>query len=196
MFGITVEKLILVGLVAAFILGPQRIPQYAAALGRFVRDLLAFIDTARAAAQRETEAILPVAGLEDLRRYDPRAIVRDALQGEPPASAVAAQAGQTDAADAAAEPGSAAPGSSAPASALVSPTSPSAPALAAPAAPEPAAAPDPMPSLRRHPSVSGTSGHPRRLLDIGRVPAAPAELPAAELPAAEVEADSLALAER
>lgn len=196
MFGITVEKLILVGLVAAFILGPQRIPQYAAVLGRFVRDLRSFIDTARAAAQRETDAILPVADLEDLRRYDPRAIVREALQGEPPANAAVAQAGQTDAADAAAEPGSAAPGSSAPASALVSPTSPSAPALAAPAAPEPAAAPDPMPSLRRHPSVSGTSGHPRRLLDIGRVPAAPAELPAAELPAAEVEADSLALAER
>jgi sec-independent protein translocase protein TatB len=74
------EFLILV-VVALVVLGPERLPQYAAQLGRFVRE-------ARGFAVRAREQVRDELGEEfddvdwtalDPRRYDPRRIVRDAL---------------------------------------------------------------------------------------------------------------------
>ena len=37
MFGLTFEKILLIAVVAAFIIGPTKLPLYAAKLGQFVR---------------------------------------------------------------------------------------------------------------------------------------------------------------
>lgn len=81
MFGLTFEKLFLVAVVAGFVLGPQRLPGYAHQLARFVRTLRQFVDTTRSAAEREMGVPLKRTEWEslNLRQYDPRRIVSDAL---------------------------------------------------------------------------------------------------------------------
>jgi sec-independent protein translocase protein TatB len=81
MFGLTLEKLLLIAVIAAFILGPERLPHYAEKLGEFVRSLRALADTAHA---RVAEELGPEFDRDewkklDPRQYDPRRIVRDAL---------------------------------------------------------------------------------------------------------------------
>ena len=39
MFGLTFEKLLLIGVIAVFIIGPERLPAYSAKFGQFVRKL-------------------------------------------------------------------------------------------------------------------------------------------------------------
>jgi sec-independent protein translocase protein TatB len=83
MFGLTVEKLFLVAIVAGVLIGPQRLPLYAHELARLVRSSRSALETARARA--ETDAGVPLRSSEwDLTQYDPRRIVREALQ-DPPA---------------------------------------------------------------------------------------------------------------
>ena len=85
MFGLTFEKLVLVTIIAAFVIGPRRLPVYAGKLAEFVRDLRAFIESSRSRAEADLGVPLRASEWQaDLRRYDPRRIVRDAL-AEPPA---------------------------------------------------------------------------------------------------------------
>jgi sec-independent protein translocase protein TatB len=77
MFGLTFEKLLVIAIVAGLVIGPRRLPVYAAQLAAFVRDLRRFIESTRTRA--EDELGLPPDWRADLRRYDPRRIVRDAL---------------------------------------------------------------------------------------------------------------------
>ncbi|GAA2246700.1 twin-arginine translocase TatA/TatE family subunit [Herbiconiux moechotypicola] len=84
MFGLTFEKLLLIGVIAAFIIGPQRLPLYAEKLGSFVRAVRGFTETAKS---RVAEELGPDFDAEDWkkldpRQYDPRRIVRDALAPE------------------------------------------------------------------------------------------------------------------
>ena len=81
MFGINGSEFIVLLVVAAFVLGPERLPQYAAQLGRLVREL-------RRMAQGASHQMREELGPEfddidwrklDPRQYDPRRIVRDAL---------------------------------------------------------------------------------------------------------------------
>lgn len=77
MFGLSFEKLIIVGIFAVIVIGPQRLPHYAQKLGEFARLLRAQVDTART---RAAESM----GAEDWRtldprQYDPRRIIREAL---------------------------------------------------------------------------------------------------------------------
>lgn len=85
MLGLTFDKLVVIALIAAFVLGPQRLPAAAAALGRVVRNL-------RKLADDTTGRIREEVGPEfddidwtrlDPRQYDPRRIIRDALTAEP-----------------------------------------------------------------------------------------------------------------
>ncbi|MCZ4518032.1 twin-arginine translocase TatA/TatE family subunit [Rhodococcus ruber] len=82
MFGLTFEKLFLVAIIAGFVLGPSRLPGYAQQLGRAVRSIRHFIDTTRSAAEDEMGVPLRRSEWEtiDLRQYDPRRIVADALR--------------------------------------------------------------------------------------------------------------------
>jgi sec-independent protein translocase protein TatB len=80
-FGINGSEFIVLLVVAAVVLGPERLPYYAQQLGRLVREL-------RRMAQGASEQMRSELGPEfdeidwrklDPRQYDPRRIVRDAL---------------------------------------------------------------------------------------------------------------------
>ncbi|MFC0682247.1 sec-independent translocase [Lysobacter korlensis] len=92
MFGLTFEKLLVIGIIAVFLLGPERLPYYAAQFGRFVRSAR---DMANGARDRLREEMGPEFDEVDWkkldpRQYDPRRIIREALleDEEPPAPAV------------------------------------------------------------------------------------------------------------
>ncbi|WP_085368753.1 hypothetical protein [Leifsonia sp. NCR5] len=90
MFGLTFDKLIVVGVIAAFLVGPARLPGYAAKLGELVRRLRTTADGLKERVADEVGQDIDWQKL-DPRRYDPRAIVRSALfddeQQTPPARA-------------------------------------------------------------------------------------------------------------
>ena len=92
-FGLTIEKLLVIGIIALFLIGPDRLPAYSAQFGRLVRQLR---DMASGAKGRMREELGP--DFDDMdwkkldpRQYDPRRIIREALQESPdtPAEAVA-----------------------------------------------------------------------------------------------------------
>ncbi|WP_181274803.1 twin-arginine translocase TatA/TatE family subunit [Brevibacterium oceani] len=87
MFGLSFEKFVLIGIIAAIVIGPRRLPAYAHKLGEAVRLLRAQIDSAR------TRAVDSM-GVEDWqaldpRQYDPRRIVREALTEPEPTTPTA-----------------------------------------------------------------------------------------------------------
>ena len=86
-FGLTFEKLFVIGLIAVILLGPERLPYYASQLARLVRSLR---DLANGAKDRMREEMGP--DFDELdwkkldpRQYDPRRIIREALVDEAPA---------------------------------------------------------------------------------------------------------------
>jgi len=92
MFGLTFEKLLLIGIIAVFLLGPERLPHYAAQLGRLARQLR---DMANGAKDRMRDEMGPE--FDDLdwkkldpRQYDPRRIIREALIDDAPEKEVTA----------------------------------------------------------------------------------------------------------
>ncbi len=92
--GITLDKLLIIAVLAAVLIGPERLPALAERLGALVRGLR---DLAGGAKERMREEMGPEFDEVDWkkldpRQYDPRRIVMDALRDEPPAfEAVAAR---------------------------------------------------------------------------------------------------------
>jgi len=93
-FGLTFDKLLVLGIIAVFLLGPERLPYYASQLARLVRNLRGM---ATGAKERMREEMGP--DFDDIdwkkldpRQYDPRRIIRDALldEDEPPKPTVKA----------------------------------------------------------------------------------------------------------
>jgi sec-independent protein translocase protein TatB len=79
--GLTFDKLLIIGLIAVFLIGPDRLPQYAAKLAQLVRSLR---DMANGARSRMRDEMGPEFDEIDWRKldprqYDPRRIVREAL---------------------------------------------------------------------------------------------------------------------
>lgn len=79
--GLGFEKLLVIGLIALFLVGPERLPDYAARLGRFVRSARRMLDDAK---DRVRDELGPDFDEEewrklDPRQYDPRRIIREAL---------------------------------------------------------------------------------------------------------------------
>lgn len=81
MFGMDAEKFFILLIIGAFVLGPERIPGYAAQLGRLVKEVRRM---AAGAQEQLREELGP--DFDDLnwnkldpRQYDPRRIIRDAL---------------------------------------------------------------------------------------------------------------------
>jgi sec-independent protein translocase protein TatB len=74
-------ELLVLAAVGVIVLGPERLPQYAAQLGRFVRQARGFAKTARAQMREELGEDFDDIDWTSLdpRRYDPRRIVREAL---------------------------------------------------------------------------------------------------------------------
>ncbi|GAA1153058.1 twin-arginine translocase TatA/TatE family subunit [Ornithinicoccus hortensis] len=95
MWNLNGTELLILIVLALVILGPDRLPEYASRLAKGVRQLR---DLAEGAKVQLREEMGP--GFDDVdwkqldpRQYDPRRIVREALQDEPPAAA-SADAGQ------------------------------------------------------------------------------------------------------
>ncbi|WP_144718933.1 Sec-independent protein translocase TatB [Agrococcus jejuensis] len=90
--GLTLDKLIVIGVIAAIILGPERLPAAAERLAGLVRSVR---DLANGAKDRMREEMGPEFDEVDWRKldprqYDPRRIVREALQDDAPKAAAAA----------------------------------------------------------------------------------------------------------
>jgi sec-independent protein translocase protein TatB len=86
MFGLTFEELLIIGVIAVFLLGPERLPHYAAKLGQLIRSLR---DLANGAKNRMRDEMGPEFDDVDWqkldpRQYDPRRIIRDALSDADP----------------------------------------------------------------------------------------------------------------
>jgi sec-independent protein translocase protein TatB len=86
MFGLTFDKVIIIVIIAAFLLGPERIPHYAAMLGRFVRKAKEMANGAKDRLKDEMGPEFDEVDWKKLnpRQYDPRRIIRDALLDDEP----------------------------------------------------------------------------------------------------------------
>jgi sec-independent protein translocase protein TatB len=101
-FGLTFDKLIIIAVIAVFLIGPDRLPGYAAQLARLVRSLRAMADGAKDRMREEMGPEFDEVDWKKLdpRQYDPRRIIREALLEDPatttaaPAGAAAAVAGE------------------------------------------------------------------------------------------------------
>lgn len=89
-FGLTFDKLLIIGVIAVFVLGPDRLPHYAAQLGQLVRKVRGFATQARERVKDEMgEEFNEVDWRKlDPRQYDPRRIIRDALLEDDPVPTV------------------------------------------------------------------------------------------------------------
>lgn len=85
-FGLTIEKLLLIGLVAGLLLGPERLPRYAEALASFTRRARDWVSTARTRMKDELGDDFDDVDWRSLdpRQYDPRRIIREALLDDAP----------------------------------------------------------------------------------------------------------------
>ena len=83
-FDINGGELLVLGAVAVVVLGPERLPTYAAQLGHWVREARTFARGAREQVRKEMGEDFDDIDWQalDPRRYDPRRIVRDALLDE------------------------------------------------------------------------------------------------------------------
>lgn len=81
MFGLSGEKLLILGLIAVFILGPDRLPHYTQQLAKFAKSLKRMADGAKDQLSNEIGEELDWKKL-DPRQYDPRRIIREALAEE------------------------------------------------------------------------------------------------------------------
>ena len=91
-FGLTFEKLLIIGVIAVFLLGPERLPGYAAQFARLIRSLR---DMAQGAKERMRDEMGPEFDEVDWkkldpRQYDPRRIIREALLDDSPPEPVIA----------------------------------------------------------------------------------------------------------
>jgi sec-independent protein translocase protein TatB len=91
-FGLTIEKLLVIGVIAAFLIGPERLPRYAENLARFTTRAREFLRGAKTRVQEEMGSDFDDVDWRKLdpRQYDPRRIIREALLDDPPTATVRA----------------------------------------------------------------------------------------------------------
>jgi sec-independent protein translocase protein TatB len=84
MFDINGGEFIILMVVAVFVIGPERMPEYAAKLARLARQARAMADTAKDQLREQMGPDFDDVDWKqyDLRQYDPRRIVREALMDE------------------------------------------------------------------------------------------------------------------
>lgn len=92
--GLDLEKILLIALIAALLLGPERLPGYAASLARLTRRVRDWLDGARTRVKEEMGDDFDEIEWRKLdpRQYDPRRIIREALIDDAPVKPVAAEA--------------------------------------------------------------------------------------------------------
>ncbi|WP_336658540.1 twin-arginine translocase TatA/TatE family subunit [Leucobacter sp. USHLN153] len=79
--GLTIEKFMVILVIAMFVLGPDRLPMYARKLGELVRNVKHMADGAKDRLKDEMGPDFDDVDWRQLdpRQYDPRRIIRDAL---------------------------------------------------------------------------------------------------------------------
>jgi sec-independent protein translocase protein TatB len=95
--GLSFEKILLVAVVAAILLGPSNLPRYAETLGRATRRFKLFVQESKQRVKEESSDVIDDVDWRKLdpRQYDPRRIIADALRDDPtPTVAAAAAAAQ------------------------------------------------------------------------------------------------------
>ena len=90
-FGLTFDKLIIIAVIAVFLVGPDRLPSYAAQLARMVKSIRSMADGAKDRMREEMGPEFDEVDWKKLdpRQYDPRRIIREALLDDPAAAGVA-----------------------------------------------------------------------------------------------------------
>lgn len=101
-FGLSFEKILLIGLIAVLIVGPERLPRYAEAFARLVRRGGEMLRDTKSRVREEMGPEISDVDWRKLdpRQYDPRRIIRDALFEDAPAATQAAAVLAEPAADA------------------------------------------------------------------------------------------------
>jgi sec-independent protein translocase protein TatB len=96
-FGLTFEKILLIGVIAAVIIGPERLPKAAEAFAKFVRRAGEYLRDTKSRMRDELGPEIDEVDWRKLdpRQYDPRRIIRDALLEDTPAVAAAPAAAAT-----------------------------------------------------------------------------------------------------
>lgn len=92
-FGLTPDKLIIIVIIAVLLIGPDRLPGYAARLAQLVKQLRTFADGAKDRMREEMGEDFDEVDWRKLdpRQYDPRRIIREALTEEVAAAPAAAE---------------------------------------------------------------------------------------------------------
>lgn len=98
--GLTIDKILVILVIAMFVLGPERLPMYAKKLGELVRSVKRMADGAKDRLRDEMGPEFDQVDWKQLdpRQYDPRRIIRDALledEKEAQAEARRSRAAQT-----------------------------------------------------------------------------------------------------
>jgi sec-independent protein translocase protein TatB len=91
-FGLTIEKVLLIGLVAGLIIGPERLPRYVESLTGFAKRAREYVRSAKTRMKDEMGSDFDDVDWRTLdpRRYDPRRIIREALLDDAPVPTVRA----------------------------------------------------------------------------------------------------------
>jgi len=91
-FGLTIEKLLLIGLVAGLLIGPERLPRYVESLTGFAKRARQYVSTAKSRMKEEMGSDFDDVDWRTLdpRQYDPRRIIREALLDDAPVPTVRA----------------------------------------------------------------------------------------------------------
>lgn len=94
MFGLTADKIIIIAVIAVFLLGPERVPMYAAKLAQLVKNVRNMAKDAKSRMRDEMGDDFDDVDWQKLdpRQYDPRRIIREALLDDEPDSPVIAPA--------------------------------------------------------------------------------------------------------
>jgi sec-independent protein translocase protein TatB len=81
---LTFDKLLIIAVIAVFLIGPDRLPGYAAQLARLVKSLRSMADGAKERMREEMGPEFDEVDWRKLdpRQYDPRRIIREALAEE------------------------------------------------------------------------------------------------------------------
>ena len=93
-FGLTFDKLLIIAVIAVFLIGPDRLPGYAAQLARLTKSLRAMANGAKDRMREEMGPEFDEVDWTKLdpRKYDPRRIIREALAEDDAATASATAA--------------------------------------------------------------------------------------------------------
>ncbi len=91
-FGLTSEKLLLIGLVAGLLIGPERLPRYVESLTKFAKRAREYVSSAKTKMKDEMGSDFDDVDWRTLdpRQYDPRRIIREALLDDAPVPTVRA----------------------------------------------------------------------------------------------------------